>query len=183
MNYNKTGQHFKATRLSRGLTPQRLAAQVGYRNVNRGANRILAFESQGVITKDLFSKLITGLSLDPDHVRALVEEDRRAYYQAWEDWASQPVEPQLVFRTSGPCIWFHKSLPAGLTKEQAVAFTKGLVAQSDGFTYVLIWSRKEEVWFYPNRHVCERTRRAGAMGGPYNTLRGGKSHFILRQTE
>jgi len=49
----RLGQCARARRLQRGLTPQGLASELGYRNVNRGGRRVRHFEETGEALRQL----------------------------------------------------------------------------------------------------------------------------------
>lgn len=47
-----------------------------------------------------------------------------------------------------PAIWGGESLPEHLSRDEAIAFASRRAVERH-FTYVLMWSRKEEIWCYP----------------------------------
>lgn len=167
---NRTGQYLAEQRRARRLTPQQLAAAIGYRNVAKGARRILALERQNVGVEDLLDRVVHALGLDRDYVSALAAADRRAYVEAWERWASEPVDPELRFRPFA-ALWLRAPLPRGLSKDETIAYASGRAATT-GLTHVLVRSRKEEVWFYPDGSSGTGFAKPGDAAGPYSMVAG-----------
>jgi hypothetical protein len=165
-------------RRARHLSPHQLAAAVGYTNLAKGANRILAMEREGAAVGPLLDKVIRVLEVDREYVRALVADDRRVFEDAWQQWVDERVEPQLRFRPIA-AVWCGAPLPTELSRDEAVQFaTRAAVGR--GFTYVLVWSRKEEIWCYPNGATFVKIMNPGEAAGPFSRLRGrGQRGFIL----
>src|SRR6202166_1592277 len=151
----RTGAYLAEQRRMKHLSPQRLAAAVGYTNLAKGANRILGLERDGRAVDGLLDKIINVLGLDHDHVHALVAEDRRLFEEAWQQWVAEPVEPELRRRLI-PAIWGRAQMPKGLSREGAVEFARTQAIESR-LTYVLVWSRKEEIWCYPEGATLVKT--------------------------
>lgn len=74
---NRTGQYLAEQRQARRLTPQQLAAAIGYRNLERGARRILALERRNAVIEGLLDRISHALSVDPAYVASLAAADRR----------------------------------------------------------------------------------------------------------
>jgi len=170
--WNRTGQYLAAERQARHLTLGQLARAIGYTNVSKGARRIQALERDSVTVPDLLDRVVAALGLDPAHVHALVAEDRRAYAEAWERWASEPIAPELRFRPFA-ALWCGTALPKGLTHDAAIAYARQR-AVTTGLTHVLVWSRKEEVWCYPDGTTGTGIMEVGQVAGPYSMLKGGR---------
>ena len=168
--HSRLGAFISEQRRARPLTPQQLAAAIGYKNLAKGANRILTLERAGETAGDLLDKLIAVLALDREHVHALADDDRRAFIEAWEAWASEPVAPEMRYRVM-PAIWCRAPVPDGLSREEAAAFASARAVDS-GWAHVLIWSRREEVWCYPDGRVGVMMMKVGEVAGPILRLRG-----------
>ena len=164
------GDYLAAQRRSKRLSPQQLAAAVGYTNLAKGANRILALERDAAAAGPLLDNVIAVLGLDPEHVRALADDDRCLFADAWQGWVDEPAEPELRFRPIA-ALWCRAPLPGGVSREEAVQFSSG-AAVTRGFTYVLVWSRKEEIWCYPNGTTFVKMMKAGEVAGPCSRWRG-----------
>jgi len=164
---SRLGAYIAQQRSARNLTPQALAAAVGYRNTAKGGNRILALERDGRGSDNLLARVTAVLDLDPEHVQRLAAEDRRAVEDAWRQWVNEPVEPELRFRPI-PAVWSTAALPVGLSRDAAIAYATAM-ARERGFTYVLVWSRREEIWCYPDGQTLTRQMRVGEVGGTDNT--------------
>lgn len=135
---NRTGAFVAAQRHAHQLTPAQLAVRAGYTNTSKGARRIVALERYGVVVDGLLDRLIDALDLDRVYFLTLVEDDRRAYEEAWERWADEPVAPELRFRAL-PAVWFRTSLPADISQPDAVTYAKDRAATTR-LTHVLAWS-------------------------------------------
>jgi hypothetical protein len=64
----------------------------------KNGNRIRQFELKGIISPELFDKLLTALEIDAATVEKLVEEDRREFFKKWLEWVNEPIQPYLVER-------------------------------------------------------------------------------------
>jgi hypothetical protein len=172
------GAYLAEQRRTQHLSPQRLAAALGYTNLTKGARRILALERDGHAIDGLLDHIINVLGLDHDLVHALVAEDRRLFEEAWQHWAGEPVEPELRRRLMA-AIWGRAQMPKGLSREEAVAFAKTRAVKSR-LTYMLVRSRKEEIWCYPDGSSGVVTMKVGEAAGPFTRLRGrGNRGFIF----
>ncbi len=168
---SKTGSYIAAHRQSKRLTPQQVAAAAGFKNLASGGNRILALEREGVTpVPELLDHIVAILELDRDHVHALVAEDRRDLHDAHERWISEPVAPELRRRLM-PAIWQRVQMPHSLSWAEAVEFAK-TGAVDEKRTFVLMWSRRLELWCYPTGEVYERHKNVGDVVGPVARLRG-----------
>ena len=175
----RTGAYLFEQRRANRLTRSQLAAAIGYTNIAKGANRIVRLERDGHAADGLLEKIVQALALDHQHVQELINEDRRRFEDDWERGASEAVEPQLRVRVI-LAIWCGESLPENLSREEAVAFARTR-AMDRKLTYVLVWSRKEEVWCYPEGITRVRTMAVGEVAGPFTRLRGhgGKQGFTF----
>jgi hypothetical protein len=171
----KTGAYFAEQRRAKHFNPHTLAAALGYSNVAKGANRILALEREGNAPDGLLDNITNVLGLDREHIQELLTEDRRRVEKNWQRWANEPVEPRLRFRPFAG-LWCGESLPEHLTREQALDFARTRATERH-LTYVLVWSRKEEIWCYAEGDTRVSLMNVGDVAGPVTTLRGrGGSH-------
>lgn len=69
------GSHFRAARLSRGLTLQRLARLTGYADARKVAARIARFEADGIGNDELVARLADALDIDYPTVECLLALD------------------------------------------------------------------------------------------------------------
>jgi hypothetical protein len=168
--FTSTGAYISEQRRANRLTRAQLAAAIGYTNIAKGADRIVRLERDGHAADGLLEKIVQALGLDRQHVQELINEDRCRFEDAWERWASEPVEPQLRVRVI-PAVWCGERLPENLSREEAVAFARTR-AMDRKLTYLLVWSRKEEVWCYPEGITRVRTMAVGDVAGPFTRLRG-----------
>jgi len=176
---SRTGSFIAAQRRVRHLNSHELAAAIGYTNVVKGARRILALERDGITVPGLLDKIISILGLDTDHVHSLVAEDRREFQEAWESWVNEPVAPELRVRMI-PAVWGREIVPPGLSNDEAIAYASSRAVERQQ-TYVLIPSRREEIWCYPTGKTLVRPMKIGEVAGPFTRLRGrGERGFVFR---
>jgi hypothetical protein len=173
----RTGAYLAAQRRAQHLNSHELAAALGYANVVKGARRVLDLERDGVTIPGLLDKIISTLGLDGEVVRALVEADRRDFQDAWNRWVNEPVQPELRRRLI-PAIWGRVEMPKGLSREEAVEFAKSRAVE-ERLTYVLIPSRREEIWRYPSGRIYVRPMTVGDVQGGVTRLRGGERGFTF----
>ena len=57
------GKFFRTRRIEKGLSLRQAATLAGYKNLNKGTNRIQKFEAGGKIAPDLFAKLVSILEV------------------------------------------------------------------------------------------------------------------------
>ena len=96
---SRLGAYIAEQRRAGGLTPPQLAAAIGYRNLTKGGNRIVALECNGVTDDtDLLDRIATALGLDAEHVARLANEDGEARRRAWEQSVNEPITPRVHFR-------------------------------------------------------------------------------------
>lgn len=74
---NRLGSWVREQRVARGLTLGRLAAEVGYRNIGKGTNRLHQLETEGEFHPDLLLKVIAALDLDTSCVDCSPRTARR----------------------------------------------------------------------------------------------------------
>lgn len=72
---NRVGWYFRAKRRAHDLSVEALAARVGYRNIRKGAHRIVRLELDGGCPDVLLIKLADVLGVNYETVLCLVERD------------------------------------------------------------------------------------------------------------
>lgn len=156
------------------LSPQALAALLGYRNVDKGANRVLALERDGLRSNDFLGRLIAALGLEQATVDALVAVDEAVERMAFEDWASVPVEPVLLVL---PLLAVQVGVPlppdARLDEAAALAFATA-EAKTRSCRAALVWSRRVTYWIRADGTYCRREAVQGRRNAPYTRLRDGR---------
>lgn len=134
--------HFRQRRLELGLSLGQLAAQCGYRNLSKGANRIASFEQTGNAHPDLLRKLSAALEIDPETVRHLNVED----YREWEQWVDAPVKPRLVVRIYA-CFYNPWPVPDRIKTQHEAEEYAAEIARTHGKKVALVWSRRLTIYF------------------------------------
>ena len=89
------GAFFQRLRLERGWTLGQAATHCGYRNLNRGANRLHRLETEGQISEQLFRRLAFLYGLDRESVGRIASEAVREARRRWLRWSSEPL-PQFI---------------------------------------------------------------------------------------
>lgn len=174
------GEYIRTRRCEKGLTIGQLARHVGYKNVGKGANRLHQLETGGEVHRDLLSKLIEALGLDPAVVAELIEQDRDEALRAWNEWADQPTRPHLVVRLI-PGVYMSVEIPDdALEPIKAEAFACDY-ARSGGRKVCLILTRRLSMWIDEEGKVTGRTEAKPHLPNVrYMTLRGGSQRFLFR---
>jgi transcriptional regulator with XRE-family HTH domain len=153
---NHLGDYFRARRLELGLTPGDVARRLGYQNLSKGARRSLDLEAGHRASADFLARLADLLGITPEAVRQLLERDRRAYVEAWERWASEPVPPQVVVRLL-PGVFGTTLLPEGVTTpDDAVTFGQREARRLRKVVFVLL-SRRVSVTIAESGEVTSRS--------------------------
>lgn len=125
-------------------SPGEVARRLGYRNVAKGANKLLRLERKGVADDDFVRRLAATLGISTGVVRYLIRADRLAYERAWEEWVAQPVPLRMVVRCI-PGFMAEVPVPDDVAgPEQAVAYGQALAARLHKKVFVLL-SRRESV--------------------------------------
>jgi len=171
-------RYVQAERVRQALTPQRVAATMGYRNINKGANKLLRFEESGFIDAEVFEKLIDALGLDPAHIHDLTEIDRREEADAWEQWVNTPSPMEMIVRII-PGIYVSEGLPGNLTTPVAAVEFASAYAANNNRKACLRLSRKESVWIDEIGAVRHEMTKPYAPNEPYMMIRGGKCRFTF----
>jgi hypothetical protein len=71
-------------------------------------------------------------------------------------------------------------MPKDPSRDKAVECAK-IRAVEERLTHVLVWSRKEEIWCYPEGTTLVKTMDVGEAAGPFTRLRGRRQpRFHLR---
>jgi transcriptional regulator with XRE-family HTH domain len=165
---------FRQRREARKLSFGEVARQLGYKNVAKGANKIIKFERDGNIRPDLFRRLAQVLEVSEEDIRRCLQADR----EEWERWADEPIEPHLVARII-PAVYSTKRIPVELqsSREAMEKFASAFAKERKWRTW-LVLSKRTRVWF------DEKGERTGVTEdsfsgsfGPFMRL-GGKK-FVL----
>jgi len=170
--------HFKSERLAKNLSLGDLARLVGYKNVAKGANRIIRFEREGVITDELLIKLAKALDIDWATVEALAQQDRKEHVEAWTEWADEPVPMKLVLRLIA-AVYSTCQLPEEITTPEKAERYACDVARMRRMQVCLVLNRRKSVWIDADGTVLRRTEATpfGGSNEPWMQLKGRR--FLL----
>jgi transcriptional regulator with XRE-family HTH domain len=174
---NYLGHHFQAERERRGWRLGDLARILGYRNINKGSNRVKRFEQEGKIKEDLLLKLMGALGIEPSVVDELLVKERAE----WEKWADEPVPMQLVIRIM-PAIYSRHPIPEDITTPESAESYARAIARKKRMMACLVVSRRLSVWIDAEGNVYDRTEaQPNRSNQPWMAI-GGKQ-FVLKCEE
>jgi hypothetical protein len=171
--------YFRKQRERQGLGLGQLARLVGYRNVSKGANKLIRLEREGIIEEQLLVRLAETLGIEVPTVQSLMEQDRQEHLQAWETWVNQPVPMQLIVKYI-PAVYGRVPIPEVVqTPDQAEAFARQY-ARQHGRRVCLAISRRLSIWIDQNGDVEARTEATPDYPNvPYMRLKGSGRMFVV----
>lgn len=145
-------EHFRRTRIAKGIKLGQLARLIGYTNATKGANRIVKFERGGDVQSQLLLKVADVLDIDGQTIERLIDEDRRRFFEEWNAWANEPIRPHLVIRLLA-AVYLTKKLPEDIqTVEEAEQYAGGM-ARHWHRKCCLVLSRRVSVWLSENGDI------------------------------
>jgi len=152
--WSRLADYCRTQRQARTLSLRRLAALLGYRNLNKGMRRLRQLEQDGVAHPELLRKLIGALDLDETLVRHLAAQDGQEQLRAWAAWADTPV-PLCLLLHLAPAVYVAEPVPPEVTPEQAEAWAC-TVAATRRVPACLVVSRRHSVWIDAQGRVTQR---------------------------
>jgi len=172
----------RTQRQARTLSLRRLAALLGYRNLNKGMRRLRRLEQDGVAPLDLLRKLVQALDLDEALIRHLAAQDEQERLCDWQAWADTPVPLRLLLRLA-PAVYAAEPVPPEVTQEHAEAWAC-TVAATRRVPACLVVSRRHSVWIDAQGRVTGRTEaRPGVSHTPYLQVGGRPVLLDLNRVE
>ena len=139
-------EHFRKTRLQRGLKLSEVAVRMGYRRTDRslshGCNRLQKFETTGDIDARVFVKLAEVLGIDQATVNGLLQQD----LEDWLKWANEPVRPCLVVRIMA-AVYSRAELPDEIRSVEEAERYASEFAMEHRLRVCLVLSRRVSVYF------------------------------------
>lgn len=139
------GQYVYQQRKALGITPEQLARDMGYRNINKGIRRLQQLETTGHCAEPLWRSIREKLSLDPTEIRTAKGRDAEAH----EARRDVPIPIQLFMRII-PGVYARVRLPedikGNLGKIEEYAQT---VARKKGRRVRMV-SPAKQIWFDGN---------------------------------
>jgi transcriptional regulator with XRE-family HTH domain len=134
---------FRQRRESLKLSFGDVARRLGYKNVAKGANKVITFERDGSIRPDLFSKLAAVLEISVEDICRCIEEDKAE----WQRWADEPIEPHLVARIMC-AVYSTKRIPVELqASREAMEQFASAFARERKWRVWLVVSKRIRIWF------------------------------------
>ncbi len=174
---NKLGDFLRAERLKRGLSLGQLARLAGYKNLSKGARRILALERTSMAKPDLLVNVAEALNLDWAIVEQLAEEDYQERLRVWEAWANEPVPMCLVVRLIA-AVYVRKALPEEVTTPGQAETWACEFARQHHCRVCLVVSRRISVWIYAQGEIESRTEATPSQPNvPFLEVRGRRFLF------
>lgn len=155
---NHLGEWFWGRRTERHWPLGEVARRLGYRNVSKGANKVLRLEREGMADDHFLRLLAAVLGISEGVVVYLTRQDRLAYLRAWQEWADQPTPIRVVMRAV-PGFMVEMALPNDVTTpERAVAFGQAVAARHHAKAFVVL-----------NRRESVGITEAGTLNGRFHT--------------
>jgi hypothetical protein len=174
----RTGAYLAVQRRTQHLSPQRLAAALGYTNLTKGARRILRSNATAMPSTDCWTTSSTSSDWTTTSCMPWSPRTAGSSKRPGNTGPANPLNRNCGRRLMA-AIWGRAQMPKGLSREEAVAFAKTRAVKSR-LTYVLVWSRNEEIWCYPDGSSGVVTMKVGEAAGPFTRLRGrGNRGFIF----
>jgi transcriptional regulator with XRE-family HTH domain len=134
---------FRQRRESLKLSFGDVARRLGYKNVAKGANKVITFERDGSIRPDPFRRLAAALEISAEDIRRCIEADRAE----WERWADEPIEPHLVARIMC-AVYSTKRIPAELqSSREAMEQFASEFAKERKWRVWLVLTKRTRFWF------------------------------------
>lgn len=173
-------RHFKNRRLDLGLRPGDVARLLGYRSIVGAANKICRFEETGIVHAELFVKLAAAFGVAAPTIDRLVEEDRRADFEAWVSWANTPIRPHLLIKLI-PGIFGANEIPDVLLgdHEAMERFVADLARRSQKRVWLVLSRRLSIVFDEDGRRLHIEEAAPGRPNGPYMRLKGSRDKFLF----
>lgn len=173
-------EHFRERRLALELRQGEVARRLGYKSIVGGANKIVRFEQTGEIDHKLLLRLAEVLGIDQATIAALIEQDRREFFDAWNEWANQPIRPHLIEKVI-PAVFAKRDIPDEILGDtEAMERYASASAKKHKKLTFLILSRRLSISFNEDgtkRFVNEA--RPGEPAGPYMRLAKGRTAFLF----
>ena len=136
--FSSSRQFFKNKRKSKKLNLQQLAKLVGYKNVNKGANKIAFFENGDKFYIDLIIKCLKILDINKDKFILLMQEDL-------QKWLDEPQKMEIIVRVM-PAIYSNRTLPDTIKSEDKALKLACRYARMIKRRICFVQSRKKVFW-------------------------------------
>lgn len=171
------GRVISQARQNAGLNRPQLAQAAGYKNLAKGANKIVSLEREGHGTTELLARLQEALQLPASVVEDALAKDRAEQTARWNQWASQPIRSYLVKRYM-PAVYGREELPETIARIEDAKRYASSVACREHRKVCLVWSRRIRLWFDGTGALVRReVVGPGSSGGPAMRV-GGKSLLL-----
>jgi transcriptional regulator with XRE-family HTH domain len=168
------GQYIKKKRLDAKMKVSKLAAMIGYRNLNKGCGKVRGLENGGYFQSEEFlSKVAAALNIDHETLAPLIQKDIDAY-EAWED--ANPIQPHVVLRYIA-AVYGQCDIPeqTRLSLDESIRFASAKAVERK-LRVCLVWSRRLSIYF--DREGQEEGR---SEEQPWMVVNG--KRFLLRSSE
>ena len=175
-------EHFRKTRLQKGLKLSEVALRMGYsrtaRSLSHGCNRLHRFETTGDIDIHLFTKLMAVLEIDQATVNEVLQQD----LEDWLKWANEPIRPHLVVRLMA-AIYSQADIPDEVQSVEEAERYASEFAKGHKLRVCLVLSRRVSVYFADDGsfQYASEAVPGGEPNQPY-TVVGGR-RCLMNPTE
>ena len=167
------GRWMRSQREQGGLSRSEVVRRIGYRNLNKGCNRLVRLEQEGEGTRDFLIKAAQALRLDLGEVNRRVETEREERNRAWEKWADEPVPVQIIRRLMPGAYQLVPIPDVDFDRQEWEAYASR-IARDCGMEICLALDRRHRSWIDESGHVFSRSETCPEFDEiPYARLAGG----------
>jgi hypothetical protein len=181
MATNYVGAYLNTTRVSRGWSFGQLARAVGAvtpKQTSRIAQRLVAFERQGVRDRKLLQKVVAALDLDATIINEQLRRQRAEELTEWTAWADEPVPIELHV-IPFPGFAFRQQLPDDIAADEkrSIDFAKRMTKGRHGIRVVVALDRRRSLTFARGEIVATRDASPNVSVTPFVTIGGQRVLF------
>ena len=148
-------KYIREQRIKQGLNYAEVSKKMGYKNLNKGMRRIIDFEREGIIHKEILEKIIDVLELDRTNINQLIQEDWEQEKREFEKWVNTPIDWHLIIRWM-PAVYGEREIPGYIkTEDEAIEYAREVAREYKSMVW-LVLSRKENIHIYLDGSVRSR---------------------------
>ena len=138
------------------------------------------FEERGDLDPRLFLKLQAALGITDAEVEEQIEKDRREHFEAFLEWVSEPIAPNLIVRAI-PGFFVGHQLPEGLESlEEMEAYASQFAKRFHKMVWLCPGTRKFTVRFdVDGSKICVVEATPDSIATPWMRLGKGRKKFLF----
>ena len=147
MRYNHTIDYIIRIRKSKRISYGYIGRALGYKNINKIANKIAKMEHFGLaesgLSKEMFHRILDAIGIDRDELQKMVDLDNRMIHDKFEEEAAKPFDMFMIVLYMA-AFYVKINLP------------KEIKSAKEGLEYAKKFSRENnnlKVWFYASKKL------------------------------